>query len=186
MAGGTPFSNEISTTHSLLFFNDYGLVPSPRAPLAHCCRSEEAQDWSARLLQGKATPSPAALQELWPSQQQLMGHGLPSQPGQQVVGRQHCHGAPCGIRGTPDVWQNHCRGQGQLLACFLPSLTAHSLFQGSSHGGKRRHGAWERHLINGSQILFRTPRPKTVSQEWVLLSAFRLGTCLPARTQRWW
>lgn len=44
----------------------------------------------------------------WPSQLQLVGHGLPPQPSQQVVGCQHCHGAPGGVRGTPDVWQDHC------------------------------------------------------------------------------
>lgn len=65
-----------------------------------------------------------------------MGHGLASQPGEQVVGCQHRHGAPRGIRGTPDVRQDHCRGQGgRLLARFLPLLTSYSLLQGSSRGG---------------------------------------------------
>ena len=101
-----------------------------------------------------------------------MGHGFPSQPGQEVVGRQHRHGAPRGIRGTPDVRQNHCRGQEGLLARFLPSLTSYSLLQGSSHEGatwvlhqpllhqeltsdmehETKSSAtedWKRHLING-------------------------------------
>lgn len=72
--------------------------------------------------EGNAKSCHPAGARLPPSQLQLMGHGLPSKPGQQVVGRQHCHGAPRGIRGTPDVWQNHCRGQGGLLAHFLPFL----------------------------------------------------------------
>ena len=46
-------SNEMSTTRSLLLFNGYSAVPSPQAPLACCCRGEEAQDWSMRLLQGR-------------------------------------------------------------------------------------------------------------------------------------
>lgn len=43
-----------------------------------------------------------------PSQQQLVGHRFALQAGQQVVSSQHCHGAPCSIGGTPDVWQDHC------------------------------------------------------------------------------
>lgn len=78
-----------------------------------CCCSlmapAQAEGRGHRLALDTASVPRCCWSRVRPSQLQLVGHGLPSQPGQQVVGCQHRHGTPCGVRGAPDVRQDHCR-----------------------------------------------------------------------------